>query len=246
MGAYRRKILICLLGILLSLGQGADGHPYRVLRKHYRAIGGIRKVRAIETRYSEGTFEMAQRGLKAPLREWERLPDCMRTEIQFGDESHITAHNGIVSWTEDQSGKIDIEDNPLQKVRLQLRTRMNRLEHLDRRSSFFSLEHCGTELVDSTACHCLRIMTPSQEDTVFHYYGTEDYLLYRVDQKYPDNCSTITFRDYREVDGVLHPFQYQITYHQYAVSYLYTLDSIATNVDLGDICYDPPELIQYR
>ena len=240
------RILIFLFGIFVSLGQGSGSDPYKILRKHYHAIGGMSRVKAIETRYSVGTFEIVERGVQAPLREWESLPDCIRTEIQFGDESYITAHSGELSWTEDQSGKIDIEESPAQRARLQLRTRMNRLEHLDRKSSFFRLEHCGMQLVDSTECHCLRITSPGTQDTLLHYYGSEDFILYRIDQNDTDGQSTILFADYRGVNGVLHSFQYRVTYHQYAVSYLYTLDSIATNVDLGDICYDPPELIPYR
>ena len=213
---------------------------------HYRAIGGAKKVKEIKTRYSTGSFEIVKRGVKAPLREWEKLPDCLRTEIQLGDESYITAQHGEVSWTEDASGKIDIEDSPEHKARLQIRTRLNRLEHLDRQSSFFCLAHCGTQLVDSSECHCVRITIPGTRDTLLHYYGTEDFFLYRTDQNYTDEQSTILYADYRAVDGILHPFRYQVTYHQYGVSYLYTLDSIATNIDLDGICYDPPELIPYR
>ncbi len=199
------RILHILLLVLTPLAAGAVGQdPYQILHKHYQAIGGLERLQAVEGSYSEGRVRYD--GLNGTFRQWERPPLQYRNEEDFSIISQVEGDSGEEAWLLDTNGQLLIHRHPDTQKRRQIRLLLDRYEHLNPDSSFFSLNFAGITDLDGQECYELILDNRINTDRIHFYFDRQSYLLLGSLYRQPDVEIHGRYGDFRWVDGILVAF----------------------------------------
>lgn len=181
--------------------------PYSILAKHYDAIGGLERAKAIKRLYAEGMLTIVNSDLEGTFTLWTAKPLRMRQEVDFNIAKFISGDNGDFRWTLDANGKILMHRDEAVITEREVQKHMENFDHLDPGSVHFTLTLAGIESVDDEACYVVAIANDINETVERHYYSTATfYLLKRIVTR-PDREEHIVYSDYRDVDGMFMPFR---------------------------------------
>jgi hypothetical protein len=202
----RGLVLILCLTAVISAEEKKDD-PYMILKKHYATIGGLDRLKSIQTLYAEGTISIVGSDLEGTLTLWTARPLRMRQETDFKIAKIVSGDNGDFRWTLDANGKILVHRDEAVITEREVQKRMENFEHLDPGSVHFTLTFGGIESVDDEACYVVVIHNDINETVERYFYSTASlYLLKKIVIR-PDREEHIVYSDYRDVDGVLMPFR---------------------------------------
>ncbi len=181
-----------------------------LVAKNLEARGGEVKLRAISTMHRVGTVRVGG-GLDAKIEGWAAAPDKFRGEFSLQGMTAVQAWDGRDAWSispfggrrepqklspEDAKSLIDETDiaGPL----VDYKTKGNKVEYL------------GTEDVEGTDAHKLRV-TLSNGDTKVFFIDPDQFLAIRVvDHRIirgQEQVSTTDLGEYEKVDGMYFPFE---------------------------------------
>ena len=183
--------------------------PYEILAKHYEAMGGLEKLKAVQTEYSEGivtTFGSEGEEQKGSFKQWRRFPLMYRQELNLGDMEQISGDDGRKSWVVAMGGMPQVFGDEAAVKARKVRGLLAQYDHLDRDSESFAVKYAGTEKVDGAKCHVVEISNRMNDDVSRQYFDEESYLLIREVITRPSGEERITYSNYRETDGLMHAF----------------------------------------
>lgn len=202
------RFALPLIAALLISGPGAAAEltdPYQILHKHYEAIGGLDRLQKLIGSYSEGRVRYD--GLEGTFKHWDARPLQYRTEEDYSVISQVEGDSGEFTWFFDTNGQLLIlkDEETLKRRRISLL--LDRYEHLDPHSPYFSLHFAGTTTtIDGKSCYEVVLTNTINSDKGHFFYDTETMLMVRSVYKQPDMENHSTYGDYRELDGLLIPF----------------------------------------
>ncbi|EKD34043.1 MAG: hypothetical protein ACD_75C02492G0001, partial [uncultured bacterium] len=205
--ALLRSVLPLIVALLIFRpGAAAElTDPYQILHKHYVAIGGLDRLQKLIGSYSEGRVRYD--GLEGTFKHWDARPLQYRTEEDYSVISQVEGDNGEFTWFFDTNGQLLILKDEETLKRRQISLRLDRYEHLDPHSPYFSVQFAGiTTANDGKSCYELVLTNTINSDKGHFFYDTETMLMVRSVYKQPDMENHSTYGDYREVDGLLIPF----------------------------------------
>ena len=90
-----RTILLLMAVLTISARGESLTDPYRILEKHFEAIGGFDRLKAQRTVYQEGTIRIEGAGLEGTFVQWSQRPLRLRQEVDLGV---VTSISGVF-WT---------------------------------------------------------------------------------------------------------------------------------------------------
>jgi outer membrane lipoprotein-sorting protein len=180
--------------------------PYKILKKHYEATGGIEKLRAQKRIYAEGNFFIVGAELKGTLRRWTEKPLKMRQEVDLGIAKMVAGDNGEFSWSVDANGKILVQKDDKTLKEREVRGLMERYEHLNPESEYFVLSFQGTETIDGEECYVVTIKNDINETILRLYYNTANFYLMKEVSIGLDREEHTVYTDHRSVEGIVVPF----------------------------------------
>jgi len=183
--------------------------PYEILAKHYAAMGGLEKLKAVQTEYSEGvvtSFGSQGEEQKGAFRQWREFPLKYRQELTLGDMEQISGDDGRKSWVVAMGGMPQVFGDEAAVKARKVRGLLAQYDHLDRDSESFAVKYAGTEKVDGAKCHVVEISNRMNDDVSRQYFDEESYLLIREVITRPSGEERITYSNYRETDGLMHAF----------------------------------------
>ena len=232
-----------LFVLVLAFAAGADAtlsDPYKVLQKHYEAMGGLDKIKAQKSNYAEGTIDLEGTGLKGTFRNWQELPIRSRQEVDLTVITQTSGDNGEYAWSVDHNGKLQIaRDETTAKTRkVQILTAQ--YEHLDPDSKVFSLTLEGIENVEEADCYVLRLANNINEIVTINYYDTATFFMVRSDVIMPDGQSQTVFGDYREVDGVQVSFRQTVSQLPTGMKQIVEITKFENNPAIDPELFQPP------
>lgn len=196
-----------LLGSPPPSAAKAHNDPYSVLHNHYRAIGGLDRLKRIKTTYLEGDARYDK--LRGKFRHWGSRPLQFRAEEDYKTISQIRGDNGQYSWIYDTNGQVLIHKTPEVMERREIARLMDKYEHLNRKSPFFSVSYQGLATINNILCYTIRIDNAINSDTMIFYFDTSTFLLVRSSVKQPDATIITTFDDYRKQGNLI------LSFHQF-------------------------------
>ena len=181
-----------------------------LIAKNIQARGGIDKLHAISAMHTEGKLRLGG-GLEAKTETFAIAPDKMRFEFTLQGLTAVNAWDGQQGWAiQPFQGRRDPQKTSLDDNK-QLIEGADILGPLvDYKAKGNRVEYLGTEDIDGTDAHKLRVTRKSGDSQVI-YLDPDQFLEIRVvDHRMirgQEQVETTDLGEYEKVDGVYFPFE---------------------------------------
>lgn len=193
-----------VLFFLLAAHTASAVDPHAVFRRHYQAIGGIDRLKALESSYSEGSIRYD--GLSGTFRQWEKRPILSRLEEDFSTIQQVSGDDGAFSWLLDTNGRVLVYRDRETQLRRDLARRMENFEHLDPTSKIFRLSYAGATRLHNRPHHLVRLENTLNSDIGLYFFDTATFMLSRMEVRLPDVTTITDAGDFRSIRGFVVPF----------------------------------------
>lgn len=185
-------------------------------RKNVEAKGGAQKLHAIESLRLSGQLLVNGDAIKLDYVALIKRPQSIRYEAVLQGLTQVQAYDGTQAWQIDPfQGRKDPEKLSADDAKAMGEDASEFTGVLvDYKAKGYTLDYLGTEDVDGTAAHKLRVTRPNGDIT--YVYLDPDYFLEirtinrRIEHGVPKETVT-DFGDYEKVQGVYFPFA-QVSY----------------------------------
>jgi hypothetical protein len=202
---YLQTAILILLVQCLFQEASASLDPYAILFNYYEAIGGLKRLQAIKSGYSEGTI--LYDGLQGQVRSWYERPLRYRSEEDYGIIAHVEGDDGFQTWFQDTNGQVLVYRDQDTLKRRMVRALLEDYEHLKRNSPWFSLKFQGVRPVNGRECLVVEMTNSINSDVTWYFFDAETSLLVTTIERQPDMEVQTVFSDYRWSHGIYTPFR---------------------------------------
>ncbi len=238
--AIALSVLALVVAAAAPSAQSALTDPYDILNKHYAAIGGIDKIKAQTTSYTEGRIDIVGSGLAGPFRQWSMRPEMQRMEVELGPLAITQGNNGEVAWTVDQNGKLQLHKDDLSIGQKKADSLMAEFVHLDPNNGIFTLRYDGIDTAAGKDCYVLTMFNNLTPDTSRQYFDTATFYQLKTISIATDGQTHTTMSDFRDVGGVTVPFaQRQVSMAVGMVQEI-VIEKVEVGVTIDAARFDPP------
>jgi len=209
-----------------------------IMDKYIEATGGIEARKKIRNTVCKGVMRFGPE-TKADLAIYSAEPNLHLQEIDIpGIGKILNGVDGNISWSYSAMSGPSIKEGEKAEQAL-----ANASFHdYDWRAKYSSAETEGVEMVEEEECYKV-ILTPKTGNPKTHYYSKKTGLLIKhegiIDPENENISVENTFKDYREVDGVMMSFQKIQSLNGRLVTTTFT--EVKNNVDLPKSTFEPPE-----
>ena len=204
------RVLFLSAALAAVSGSAAAMTAEELVAKNLDARGGAAKLRAVTTMHMVGKVR-AGGGLEAKVESWASAPEHYRGEFSLQGMTAVQAWDGREAWSispfggrkEPQKMTADdakglIEQSDIAGPLVDYQAKGNKIEYL------------GTEDIDGTDAHKLRV-TLKNGDTEVLYIDPDQFLEIRVVNhrmvRGQEEVSTTDLGEYEKVDGIYFPFE---------------------------------------
>jgi len=220
--------------------QGHLSDPYRILERHFEAIGGLDKLKAEKTSRSEGTIVLVGTGLSGTVKAWAEVPDRQRQELDLSVLKQTSGDNGQTSWTVDVNGKVQIVKDKAALKRRELGRLMALYEYTDPSSVNFTLTFEGIEKVGEIDCYVIKIENAINDDILLQFIDKSSFYLQKSITKRPDDEQHTVYSDYREIGGIMRAFRQDIETLPIDQKATIEITSYEVDIEIDPSLFDPP------
>jgi hypothetical protein len=231
---------VLLSSVFSSYGTEQLTDPYQILSKHYEAIGGLDKLKAEKTSYTEGTIVIEGTGLEGTFKEWKASPICNRQDYNLKVMKQILGDNGRFSWQVDANGKLKINKDEYTLKARKVDELLAKYEYLNPKSPYFNLTFEGIQKVGKVDCYVIKLTNNINEDVILRYYNSSSFYLEKETEIKPDGETQTLFSDYRDVNGVKHSFQQRFKDFSTEQKQTIQIKRYEVNIDIDSSLFEPP------
>ena len=237
------SVTITLLLLAINVySQETLRDPYEILNKHYDAIGGIEKHKALQTSYFEGKLSIEGTGLQGTLKQWNKEPLKERQEVDLSIIKQLSGDNGEYSWAVDSNGKLQIMKDENTLKNRAVKKLMSEYDHLNPKSKNFTLSLEGIEKIGEIECYKIKTTNSINEAETFDFYNTSNFLLEQSIRYQNDMEIHTVLSDYRDLDyGIKVAFKTKQTMLPLGQKTIIQFEKYETNPTLKDDLFEPPK-----
>ncbi len=204
--ARKTLIVSALLLAVAALPAAAEATLEEIIATNIESRGGLDALKGIESLRIEGRMAMGP-GMEAPITMEMARPNSMRMEFVFQGMTAIQAYDGETGWqimpfggsTEAEKMSETELDNVIDQADMDGPL-------VDHEEKGHTLELLGTEDVDGTEAHKIKLTRKSGRETIL-YLDTEHCLEIKskmtASMQGMDIEVDVTYGDYKEVNGVM-------------------------------------------
>ncbi len=235
-------IIAFTVGLLLTSAGYSQPNltdPYQIFKSHYKAIGGVEKLKSVKTAYLEGTT--VYDGLKGRFKQWGESPLRYRLEEDFTIISQIEGDNGQFSWIKDTNGKVMIRRDEETIKRRKIKIRLEKFEHLQPNSNFFSLSFEGIQMVEDCQCYVVKMTNRINHDVLWNFFDTKHFLLRKSILKQPDIEIHTLYSDYHEKYGLKIAYYEESDIFPREKKEIIRIEKCLINTDIDNSIFNMPE-----
>jgi hypothetical protein len=208
----KKSLLALLMVALLAPVVHADTAALtldQVLAKHYDAMGGLDKLKKVQTMRMTGKMQMGP-GMEAPFTIEKKRPAMQRMEFTFSGMTGIQAYDGAKGWSVMPfMGKKDPEPMSDDDAKEMADQADFDGALVDWKAKGHTVELVGKETVEGADTYKLKLTKKSGE-IEFYYLDGETFLPIKQEGKRKVRGTEIegesTLGDYKEVNGIMVPF----------------------------------------
>jgi outer membrane lipoprotein-sorting protein len=239
---FRKLTVLFALALLLApiaQAQTVD----EILAKHHEAMGGIEKLKALNSMRVTGTIGVGP-GMEAPFTMERKRPGKSRMEFSVQGMTGIQAFDGVKTWSvmpfmgqkdpefgSDEENKAAQEDADFDGALV------------DYKAKGHTVELVGKESIDGADAFKLKV-TKKNGNIEFHYLDAETYLLMKQEAKVKRRGTEMdgetTFSDYKDVGGYMQPYSMESGAKGSPQKQKMTFTKIELNVALDDARFNMP------
>jgi len=215
--SFARKVLLIPFFVFFAQWAGASeeiidfSNPYHIMEQHYAAVGGLDRLKSLVSSQSEGRVHYD--GLQGTYRHWEKRPLQHRTEEDFSIISQIEGDSGNYAWVHDTNGQLLIIRDEDTLKRRRISELLDRYEHLNRQSQYFSLTYGGITIIRNRPCYEVVLRNTINSDRGHFFFDTQTLYMTRSLYHQPDMEIESFYDDYKSVNGFIVPFHQHTTFH---------------------------------
>ncbi len=233
---FRKLLPLFALGLLLAPVAQAQTVD-EILAKHFETMGGLEKIKALNSMRVTGTMTMGP-GMEAPITLERKRPGKRRIEFTVQGMTGVQAFDGEKGWSvmpfmgkKDPEPSTD-EDNKEAQDDADFDGAL-----VDWKTKGHTVELVGKEPVEGADTYKLKI-TKKNGNIEYQYLDAETYLLVRNEGKVKRRGTEIegesTFSDYKDVQGYMMPFTMEQGAKGMPQKQRMTFSKIEVNVALDD------------
>jgi outer membrane lipoprotein-sorting protein len=229
------------LVLLLSVPMMAEDLQ-QILDNHFEAIGGLEKIRSIESARIVGKMQI--QGMEAPLSVVMKRPGKARIEFSIQGMTGVQATDGSTFWqVMPFLGKTEPEPMSAEEANdLKEQADMDG-PLVDWKEKGHTVELVGKEEVEGTPCWKLRLVTAGGDER-FYFLDEEHYVLLQMTGKRKIQATEVetvtTFGDYKDVDGILASHVMETSVKGTPFKQVFTFDRFEHNVPVDDAVFAMP------
>ena len=180
-----------------------------VLAKHYEAMGGYEKLKAVQSYRMSGKMVMGQ-GMEAPFTMEKSRPNKFRMDFTFQGMTGTQAYDGKTGWmVMPFSGKKDPEPMPAEALKEMEEQADFDGPLVDWKAKGHTVELVGKEDVEGTSAHKLKA-TLKNGNVITYYIDAETFLVLKEESKRmirgTETEGESSVGDYKQVEGLTMPF----------------------------------------
>lgn len=231
-------IMLWLPGSLHGRAQADVSDPYAIYHRHYEAIGGLERLKALKTSYSEGTIQFD--GLHGTVRQWEKHVGRFRRQEDYGVIQLTSGDDGKVRWSQDTNGKLAFNRDKETLQRRRISALLEEFKHLERPSPYFSMAYEGLATCGPGKCHVVRLENSINRDVSQSYFDAESFLLVRTIVTQPDIVIDSRYDDWRTIDGIGVAFFEQSKIHPRDRLITVRLNTFQPHIAIAEKRFAPP------
>lgn len=221
-----------------ATGQTVD----ELIERNIKARGGYEKLKAIQTVKTTGTLELGGLNLQMPFTMFNSRPNKVRMDTEFQGQKSIQATDGEAAWMINpfagafEATAMDAETAKAFKENADVDGPL-----VDYKKKGHKIELVGKEDVEGTETYKLKL-TRESGNVDFFYLDAEYYVEIMTVSKRTvagqEIEQTVKFSDYKEVDGLMLPHQYEISGLQGVTM---TIDSVVFNPEIDPQIFTMPK-----
>jgi hypothetical protein len=239
------RALFVFLALLYALPAASNeeiidlSDPYQIMHRHYQAIGGLERLKSITTGYSEGRVHYD--GLQGTFKHWEKRPQQYRSEEDYSIISQIEGDSGEFAWFFDTNGQLLIvrDEDTLKRRRISLL--IDRYEHLDRQSPYFSMTFAGITVIKGRPCYEVILSNTINSDRGHFFFDCQTLFMARSLYRQPDMEVESYYDDFKSVNGIIMPFHQHNTFHPWEKTEETWLSYHLSNQQVEESLFLPPQ-----
>jgi len=234
---------------VLALSAAASASAFtadELIAKNLAARGGLDRIRAIQSLRTSGQVRLGGGGFSLDLASTRlvKRPAMWRQEVSWQGLTAVTAYDGAVGWqVQPFQGRLDPEKMAADDLKpLRLSADLDG-PLVDYRAKGYTVEYEGTEDVDGTDAHKLKVGLGGG-DVRYVYLDPDHFLEIRVlDQlrvRGAEGEQETDLGDYEQVNGVWMPFSIESGAKGGPKGQKFTVTGIEANPTLDDALFHFP------
>ncbi len=238
-----RRLLLAVLCLALTAPVVRAQSVDDVLAKHFEAMGGADKLRAMKAMRLTGKMAIGP-GMEAPFTMTKKRPGMMRMDFTIQGMTGTQAWDGKQGWSVMPfMGKKDPEPIAAEDAKSFEDQADFDGPLMDWKTKGHTVELMGKEQVEGADCYKLKI-TKKSGDVDYYYVDAETYLLVKEEGKRTRHGTEMeaesSFGDYKEVNGLMFPFSLSSGVKGMPQKQSMTFEKIEVDPELADSFFAMP------
>lgn len=224
------KLVVATLAVFVSISSYAQTVD-EVVDKHIAAIGGLDKIKGVNTLVIERTLSV--QNMEIPNKTTVMVGKALRTESSVMGNSMVQVVDGTTGWMirpAMMGGTGDPEDMPAEMVKQQVGQLDPFGALVNYKEKGHKVELIGKEKVEKDDAYHLKVTTKDGQ-TMDEFIDANTYMLTKLKTSVQGQDGEITFSDYKEVDGIKFANTMDMTSQMGALTFVTTKVTVNAKVD---------------
>ena len=239
---FRKTLAGLALAALVAVPASAQTLD-EVLAKNYKALGGLDKIKAVQTIRMTGTMTVGP-GMEAPFILEQKRPNLVRMEFTIQGMTGVQAYDGKVGWQlMPFQGRKDPEPLPEDAMRQMEEQSDFDGPLMDYKAKGNTVELVGKDKVEGSDVYKIKV-TLKNGDLLYIYLDADQYLEVRTESKNTVRGTDVegesTIGDYKEVGGLMFPHAMEQGQKDNPQKMKMTINKIELNVPIDDARFKMP------
>ena len=240
----RKKLLFAVAGLLLAGSLSAQTVD-EILAKHFAALGGKEKIKAIQSAKISGKQTFGPQ--EAPFTIYWKRPAKFRLEFTLQGMTGIQAYDGTTGWSVmpflGKSEPEKMSEDDLKNIQEQADMIDGPL--MDYQDKGNQVELIGKEEVEGTPAYKMKV-TRKNGDVTYIYFDAEAMVQIKAEGKRTMRGQEIEFEgamgDYKEVHGLYFPYSLENKPKGAPQGSMITIEKYEFDVEIPDSTFTMPEV----